>query len=216
MAGGRDRPVRILAVAGSLRRDSHNRALLRAAARLASDPVTVEVYEGLDLVPVFNEDLEDGSDEVPGVDALRRALRTSDGLLIATPEYNQSVPGVTKNMIDWLSRDNGLSGRPVAVIGASTGPWGTRIAQIVLRQMLLSAQAAVMPHPTLFVPDVTSLLDSEGEVAAPQTVKRLQLVLSSFVDWIRLVSPPEDTTEPGHLSCLREPGSPLSASPGRP
>lgn len=216
MSGGRDRPVRILAVAGSLRRDSHNRALLRAAARLISDPVTVEVFDGLDLVPVFNEDLEGDSHEVPGVDALRRALRRSDGLLIATPEYNQSVPGVTKNMIDWLSRGDGLSGRPVAVIGASTGPWGTRIAQTILRQMLLSVQAAVMPHPTLFVPDVESLLDSEGELADPQTAKRLQLVVSSFVDWIRLFSPPEHITEPDHLSGLREPGSPLSASPERP
>jgi chromate reductase len=181
------RPVRILGIAGSLRRDSHNRAMLRAAARLASEGVTVEIYDGLETVPVFNEDLE--AEPPPSVVALRQALRRADGLLISTPEYNQSVPGGVKNMIDWLSREDDLPGLPVAVIGASTGPWGTRIAQTLLRQMLLSVQAAVMSDPTLFVPHVDSLLDDDGELVDPQTSRRLQGVVSTFADWIRLVAP---------------------------
>jgi chromate reductase len=180
------RPVRILGIAGSLRRDSHNRAMLRAAARAAPEGVTVEVHEGLEKVPVFNEDLE--AESPPGVVTLRQAVRRADGLLLATPEYNQSVPGVVKNMIDWLSREEDLSGLPVAVIGASTGPWGTRIAQTHLRQMLLSVQAVVMSDPTLFVPHVEALLD-DGELVDPHTSRRLEKVVSSFADWIRLVTP---------------------------
>jgi len=180
------RPVRILGIAGSLRRDSHNRAMLRAAARLAPEGVTVEVYDGLEAVPVFNEDLE--AEPPSGVVSLRQALRQADGLLLATPEYNQSVPGVVKNMIDWLSREDDLPGLPIAVIGASTGPWGTRIAQTLLRQMLLSVQAVVMSDPTLFVPHVEALLD-DGDLVDPQTSRRLQIVVSSFADWIRLVAP---------------------------
>ena len=183
----RARPVRILAIAGSLRRDSHNRAMLRAAARLAPEGVTVEVYDGLETVPVFNEDLE--AEPPPGVVSLRQALRRADGLLLATPEYNQSVPGVVKNMIDWISREDDLPGLPVAVIGASTGPWGTRIAQTLLRQMLLSVQAAVMSDPTLFVSHVERLLDDDGELADPQISSRLQGVVASFADWIRRVAP---------------------------
>ena len=183
------RTLRILGVAGSLRRGSHNRALLRAAARLAPESITIEVYDGLETVPVFNEDLESADGQPPGVVSLRHALDRSDGLLIATPEYNQSVPGVVKNMIDWLSREDDLSGRPVAVIGASTGPWGTRIAQTLLRQMLLSVQAMVMSDPTLFVPHVEGLLDAGGELVDPGTARRLEQVVSSFGEWIRLVSP---------------------------
>lgn len=183
-----DRPLRILGVAGSLRHDSHNRALLRAACRLNPDSVTMDVYDGLEAVPVFNEDLETGA-QPPGVVSLRRALSESDGLLIATPEYNQSVPGVVKNMLDWLSREDGLSGLPVAVIGASTGPWGTRIAQNLLRQMLLSVEAVVMPSPTLFVANVEGLLDADGELAEAATTHRLAHVLSAFADWTRLFSP---------------------------
>jgi len=190
-ADGHD-ALRILGVAGSLRRDSHNRALLRAASRLAPEGVTVTVYDGLETVPVFNEDLE--ADPPSGVISLRHALARSDGLLLATPEYNQSVPGVVKNMIDWLSREEAFSGLPVAVIGASTGPWGTRIAQTSLRQMLLSVQAVVMSDPTLFVPHVEALLDGDGELSDPQTSRRLRLVVSSFADWVRLVTPADSSS----------------------
>ncbi len=179
-----DSPRRILALAGSLRRQSHNKALLRAASLLAPESATIDVFDGLEMVPVFNEDLEGDGQEPAGVVRLRQEVLGSDGLLIATPEYNQSVPGVVKNMIDWLSRGEGLSGRPVAVIGASTGPWGTRIAQTLLRQMLLSVQAVVMPAPTLFIPNVETILDARGEINDPDTLERLESVVAAFADWI--------------------------------
>lgn len=183
----RPRPVRVLAIAGSLRRRSHNGAMLRAASRVAPDRVEFEIFTGLPSIPVFNEDLE--ADLPAGVVDLRRSLDQADGLLIATPEYNQSVPGVVKNTIDWLSRADGLTGRAVAVIGASTGPWGTRISQTLLRQMLLSVGAIVMPAPTLFVANVEELLGVDGELADVDTIRRLDRVVASFADWIRLVTP---------------------------
>lgn len=183
-------PVSILAISGSLRKGSYNRAVLRAAAELAPPGVIVTILDGLETVPVFNEDLEGAIAHPPGVVRLRKALTDSDGLLISTPEYNQSVPGVVKNMIDWLSRGEaheGLTGRPVAVTGATTGPWGTRISQSVLKQMMVSTQALVMPAPTLFIPRVESLLDEHGNLVDVEVRTRLGELVSSFVDWIRLV-----------------------------
>ena len=180
----------VLAVAGSLRRGSHNRAVLEAAAQIAPAGVEVTIFDRLEAVPVFNEDLENAPDDQSGVPELRHAMAAADGLLISTPEYNQSVPGVVKNMIDWLSRgesDGGLGGKPVAVTGATTGPWGTRISQTVLRQMLQSTQALVLPAPTLYIAHVGSLLDDKGCLVDQGTLDRLGDLMSSFVDWIRLV-----------------------------
>lgn len=182
-------PISIVAVAGSLRRDSYNKLLLRAAAELAPPEVTVDILDGLDAVPLFNEDLEGPGDGPPSVARLRTALAASDGLLIATPEYNQAVPGVVKNMIDWLSRgtpDQGLERRPVAITGATTGPWGTRLAQTQLRQMLASVEARVMPAPMLFIAHADSLFD-HARLTDLETRGRLEGLVSSFADWIRLV-----------------------------
>jgi chromate reductase len=182
-----DRTLRVLAIPGSLRKNSYNRFLLEAAADLTPPGMSIVVYDSLDTVPVFNEDLE--QPPPPGVSLLREAVASSAGLLIATPEYNQSVPGVVKNMIDWLSRsdqDVGLEGKPVAVTGATTGPWGTRIAQILLRQMLTSTQALVLPQPTLFLRDASTLFDEDGTLSNEETSDSLRRLLVSFDEWIRL------------------------------
>jgi len=181
-----DSPCRILAIPGSLRRDSYNLAVLRAAAELAPPATTIEVYDGLADIPVFNQDLEGPRGGPESVDHLREAIAWSDGLLISTPEYNQSVPGAVKNLIDWLSRGEdheGLAGRPVAITGATTGPWGTRIAQTMLRHMLSSAGAVVMAQPMLFIPQVDTLLDSTGELAEPEIRNRLTDLVAALVDW---------------------------------
>jgi chromate reductase len=186
---GADGTVSILGIAGSLRRRSHNRAVLEATVRRAPDSVEITVFDGLETIPLFNEDLEAPFDP-DGVLRLRQAVAAADGLLISTPEYNQSVPGIVKNMIDWLSRgepDAGLAGKPVAVTGATTGPWGTRISQTVLRQMLHSTQALVLPAPTLYIAGVETLLDGEGRLVDETTLDRLEALLVSFADWIRLV-----------------------------
>lgn len=178
----------ILAIPGSLRMTSYNKSLLHAASELAPDGVSVSVYEGLADVPLFNQDVADI--ETPtGVTALRDALSRSDGVLIATPEYNQAVPGVLKNMIDWLSigePHEGLEGRPIAVTGVTTGPWGTRLAQTMLRQMLVSSQAIVLPQPSLYLRHAATLFDEAGNLTDNETRTRLAALVSAFGDWIRL------------------------------
>ena len=182
-----DQITRVLAIPGSLRRESYNRSLVEAAVSLAPPAMSITVDESLDLVPVFNEDLE--NPPPAGVARLREAVASSDGMLIATPEYNQSLPGVVKNMIDWLSRSDGMAGKPVAVTGVTSGPWGTRLAQTQLRQVLTSTQALVLSQPTLFLRDAATLFDHERKLVHTTTRRRLEEFLVSFDHWIRLVSP---------------------------
>ncbi|HSB60074.1 MAG TPA: NAD(P)H-dependent oxidoreductase, partial [Vicinamibacteria bacterium] len=129
----------ILGVAGSLRRGSYNRSLLEAAAESARPGMSIVLYDELASIPPFNGDLELATGGGPdAVCRLRRQVASADGLLVATPEYNHSIPGVLKNAIDWLSRpgpEEVLVGKPVALVGASSGEWGTRLAQSALRQV---------------------------------------------------------------------------------
>jgi chromate reductase len=138
--------MRILAISGSLRRDSHNTRLLRAAAEMLPPGVELVHFDGLADVPAYNEDL-DGDRAPEDVEALRAAIAEADALLIATPEYNASIPGVLKNAVDWASRpypDNVLKDKPVAVIGASTGLFGAVWAQAELRKSLRHTGAHVL------------------------------------------------------------------------
>jgi chromate reductase len=132
--------MKVLGIAGSLRQDSYNHALLRLAAeRLPAGVVLVE-FEGLGEIPPYDSDLEEGGAEAPAaVAALRQAMREADAVLVATPEYNHSIPGVLKNALDWASRPAGesaLMGTPAAVIGASTGMFGAVWAQAETRKVL--------------------------------------------------------------------------------
>ena len=137
--------MKILAISGSLRRDSHNTKLLRAAGELLLDDVEFEIWDGLKAVPPYDED--DDRDPAPaGVESLRDALTGADAVLFATPEYNSSVPGQLKNALDWVSRPiatNVLRNKPVAVIGASTGMSGAVWAQEELRKVLAAIGARV-------------------------------------------------------------------------
>lgn len=180
--------LRIVAVAGSGRTGSLNRALLDAAVELAPDGVAIEVFEGFGSVPVFNEDLDAATPSA--VVELRTMMSGAHGVLISTPEYNQSIPGGVKNLIDWLSRSDpaqGLAGRPAAVTGVTTGPWGTRIAQTVLRQVLLSSGSLVLPGPHLFVANGGSAFDDAGVMTDLDLRSRLGNLVVSFAAWIRLV-----------------------------
>ena len=182
-------PCRILALSGSLRRDSFNRRLLQAAARLAPSGMQIDVSDALAGVPLFDEDLESATGGGPeGVWRLRAAVATADGVLIATPEYNQSLPGVLKNAIDWLSRpapEEVLAGKPVAIVGASSGRWGTRLAQAALRQTLAATESRVMPAPMLFVRDAAQRFDAtDGQLRDAATLESLQTLLQAFAGWI--------------------------------
>ncbi|HET9819345.1 MAG TPA: NADPH-dependent FMN reductase [Rhodanobacteraceae bacterium] len=181
---------RILALPGSLRRASCNRKLLEASVHHAAGSLRIKLFDGLMDVPMFNEDMESVNPLHAGAVHLREAVAGADGLLIATPEYNQSIPGVLKNAIDWLSRslpEEVLVGKPVAILGASTGRWGTRLAQAALRQTLTAAEAHVMPAPMLFVRDADHVFDGDGALRDAGTSEALRAFLLAFSDWIELV-----------------------------
>lgn len=192
---------RVLCLPGSLRRDSWNRRLLQAAAAQAPATLQLDVYDALASVPLFDEDLERHEAAGPaGVQALRAALAAADGLLIATPEYNHAMPGVLKNALDWLSRDSPvgdvLAQKPVAVLGASSGPWGTRLAQASLRQVLHACGALVMPAPTLFMANAASRFDADGMLADLAAVQSLQDFVLAFECWMARLAPPLARPEP--------------------
>ena len=179
-----------LAIAGSLRRGSFNRRLAQAAAKLTPAGLVLQVYDDLGSVPLFNEDLEAGGPP-EGVARLQAAVRRADGLLIATPEYNQSIPGVTKNFVDWLSRGEPvpLEGKPVAIMGATPGAWGTRLSQAALRQTLTACGAFIMPAPQVYVRSAAELFDPEGNLKDERTTGSLKRFLESFEQWIKRLQP---------------------------
>ncbi|MEX1358355.1 MAG: NADPH-dependent FMN reductase [Gaiellaceae bacterium] len=166
--------MRILAISGSLRRDSYNTALLREAAELAPAGVELELYEGLELLPPYNEDV-DGDDPPAEGARLRQAIEAADGLLIATPEYNGSIPGQLKNAVDWASRparSGAIWGKPVAVVGATTGSYGAVWAQADLRRSLGVAGARVL-EVELPLAKAHERFDDQGRLEDDQLRERL-------------------------------------------
>jgi chromate reductase len=174
----------IVCLPGSLRRLSWNRALLRAAAGTAPGGFELTIYDDLAAVPSFDEDREGLPN--PSVDHLRRAVAAADGLLIATPEYNHSFPGVLKNAVDWLSRgrNSALLAKPVAIMGATTGAWGTRLAQAALRQVLTATEAHVLASPTVFVARAAECFDADGRLRDLQVAAALSRFMVAFGEWI--------------------------------
>jgi chromate reductase len=139
--------MRVLAISGSLRRDSYNTQLLRVAEELAPVGVEVELYDRLKEVPPYDQD-DDGELVAVAAQDLRDRIRQADAVLIATPEYNSSIPGQLKNALDWASRPfrtNALRNKPVAVVGATTGAYGAVWAQAELRKVLGATGARVVP-----------------------------------------------------------------------
>ena len=139
--------MRILGISGSLRRDSHNTALLRAAAEMLPPGVELEIFDGLRDVPPYDADLDTPELQGAGVGALKDAIEAADAVLVATPEYNHSIPGVLKNALDWASRPvrtNVLRGKPAAVVGASTGLFGAVWSQAETRKVLEAIGADVV------------------------------------------------------------------------
>jgi chromate reductase len=207
---------RVLGIAGSLRRGSFNRRLLEAAAECAPPRMRLSVYDALGTIPLFDEDLESATGGGPEpVRRLRDEVAAADALLIATPEYNWSVPGVLKNAIDWLSRpspDEVLAGKPVAVIGASGGRWGTRLAQSALRQILAATESAVLPAPALFVREAERLFHPSGVLKDGPTREALATLLARFADWINSTVPCANNTHHGQMELRAHPGTPA----GRP
>jgi chromate reductase, NAD(P)H dehydrogenase (quinone) len=138
--------MKVLGISGSLRRDSHNSTLLRAAEELLPPSVELEIFDGLKAVEPYDED-DDRDDGPTGARGLREAIEAADAILIATPEYNSSIPGQLKNAIDWASRplrENALWGKPLAVVGASTGMFGAVWAQAEVRKTAAASGARIV------------------------------------------------------------------------
>ena len=174
--------TRILALPGSLRAGSFNRRLLDAAAGLTPDDVEVTVFERLIDVPMFNEDAEEPAH--PGITALRDAIASTDALLIATPEYNGSIPGVLKNALDWISRGDtvaeGVKGRPTAVIGATPGRGGTRAAQEHTRQVLTNMGADMADAPRVYLARAFEAFEEDGTIGEELARTTLTGVLTAL------------------------------------
>jgi len=179
------RVFNVVGFAGSLRRDSYNRALLRAATELAPTALHVIVHE-LDAIPLYNADIETAGPP-PGVVQLRDAVRQADGLLIATPEYNHGVPGVVKNTIDWLSRpprDSALNGKVAALMGASIAVTGTARGQSQLRQALVATNTYTLLPPEILVGRANEKFDADGRLAHEETRDFLATFLQRFAELI--------------------------------
>lgn len=168
--------VRILTLVGSLRSGSHNRRLAEAAVQIAPEHVEVGVFEGLDTVPFYNEDLDvEGSVPAPAA-RLREAAAEADALLLVSPEYNGTIPAVLKNAIDWLSRPYGagaLSGKPVAVVGTAFGQYGGVWAQDEARKAVKIAGGAVAEDLTLSIPSSVVRFADLHPVDDPEVTEKL-------------------------------------------
>jgi chromate reductase len=184
------KPVRVLGIAGSLRRESYNRAALRAATQLVPDGATIDIFE-LDGIPGFNQD-EEQNPPVKVVD-LKRRIREADAILIVTPEYNYSVPGLLKNAIDWASRpygDSAWNGKPAAIMGASIGAIGTARAQYHLRQMFVFLNMYPINLPEVMIGNASERFDAKGNLTDDATKEFIRQLLQNLVAWTRRIQQP--------------------------
>src|SRR6188472_3346659 len=177
--------IKILGFAGSLRVGSYNKALLRAATALLPDNATLGIFDVNDIPP-FNQDLE--MDMPPKVKEFKSKIREADAIVIATPEYNYSVPGVLKNAIDFASRpygDNPFNDKPVAIMSASIGMLGGARAQYHLRQMFVFLNMHPVNGPEVIVTSAQNKFDSNGNLIDENTGNFLKQLLQNLVNWSR-------------------------------
>jgi chromate reductase len=175
--------IRILGIAGSLRRESYNRSSLKAAAQLVPDGAEIEIFE-LDGIPGFNQD--DEQNPPVKVAELKQKIRDADAILFVTPEYNYSVPGVLKNAIDWASRpygDSAWDGKPVAIMGASVGGIATARAQYHLRQMFVFLNMHALNQPEVMIGNCTNKFDADGNLTDESTREHIRGLLEALVQW---------------------------------
>ena len=175
--------VKVLGFAGSLRKESYNRSLLQAARELVPGDAELEIFD-LDGIPLFNQDLENRPPE--RLKEFKAKIKAADAVLIATPEYNYSIPGVLKNAIDCASRpygDNAFEHKPVAIMGASIGMMGTARAQYHLRQCFVFLTCFALNQPEVMVPFAQEKIDKDGRVTDQKTREKIRELLESLVAW---------------------------------
>ncbi len=174
-------PITILGIAGSLRRGSINKAVLRAAQELAPPEARIEIFD-LEGIPPYNDDLWTPAPP-PRVIELKRAIRAANAVLFVTPEYNYSIPGVLKNAIDWASRpfgDNAWKGKPVAVMGASGSALGTGRAQYHLRQCFVFLEMPALNQPEVLIDHANEKFDAAGNLTNAATRDRIRQQLAAL------------------------------------
>jgi chromate reductase len=191
---GNTRPIQVVGIAGSLRAQSYNRALLRAAQEVAPAEINLTTQD-LTRIPLYNADVEAQGDPQPVV-ALKSAVQRADALLLAVAEYNYGMSGVLKNAIDWLSRPpkrSVLEGKPAALMGASPSMTGTARAQLQLRQAFVFTQTYAMLHPEVLVAHADDKFDAQGRLTDEETRIRLRALLEALVLWTRHFTASPDT-----------------------
>lgn len=180
--------TRILGISGSLRKASFNSGLLRAAAGVMPEGAELDAH-GIEGVPLFDADVEAAEGVPPAVAVLKEALAACDGLLLVSPEYNNGIPGVFKNTIDWMSRPPGgtglFKGKPVAVIGASPGGFGTIMSQAHWLPVLRTLGTRQWAEGRLMVSRAGDMFDAQGNLTDEETRKRLGEFLAGFVAFAR-------------------------------
>ncbi len=183
-----DKPVRILGIAGSLRKGSYNRAALRTAQLLVPEDAVIEIFD-LDGIPPFNQDDEGNPPE--RVSLFKSRIRAADAILIVTPEYNYSIPGVLKNAIDWASRpygDNAWDGKPVAIMGASIGSLGTARAQYHLRQTFVFLNMYPVNQPEVMIANAAKRFDDKGNLVDQTAQQLIRKLLENLIRLTRKVA----------------------------
>ena len=176
-----NQPIRILGIAGSLRRKSYNRAALRAAQQLVPPDTVLDIFE-LDGIPVFSED--DERQPPVKIVELKKRIREADAILFVTPEYNYSIPGVLKNAIDWASRpygDSAWTDKPAAIMGASLGTLGTARAQYHLRQVFVFLNVHAINQPEVMIANAAQNFDAEGNLTNESTKNLIRQLLTNLV-----------------------------------
>lgn len=181
--------IKILGIAGSLRKNSYNRAALRAAVSLLPNNTKLEIYDSLADIPPFNADYE--SNPPDSVRKLKKMVKNADAVLFVTPEYNYSIPGVLKNAIDWVSRphgDNSWDGKATAVMGASNGMIGSARAQYHLRQIFVFLNMFAVNRPEVMIPFAQQKFDVKGNLIDSKTKEKIEKLLLSLVKLSKKIS----------------------------
>lgn len=176
--------IKVLGIVGSLRENSYNKALMRAAIELQPDSMHIEVYSIADI-PLYNDD--DLADVPQVVVSFKQKIESSDALLIVTPEYNYSIPGVLKNAIDWASRppkESPLNGKPLAIMGATSGRMGTVRAQLHLRQIAVYTNMLTLNKPEVLIANAREKFDKDGNLTDESTREHVRKLLEAFSGWI--------------------------------
>lgn len=182
--------LNIVAISGSLRRESYNTAVMNTLPELAPGGMTITGIT-VEEIPPFNQDLRDSGSWPEAVERLSNKVLSADGVVFVTPEYNYSVPGVLKNAIDWLSRrePQPFKAKPITIMGASTGMMGTARAQYHLRQILVFVEAIAMPKPETFIANAREKV-KDGRLVDTPTREHITRQLNAFAKWIERVSEP--------------------------